>query len=277
VIADGPRLIVWINGTKVSDLIDAGIHATHPRGFIGLQVHSIAGEGPYEVAWRDLRLQERTAGSGAEGRVDLFNGEGLGGWTADVPEADGKPDIAPSFGVEDGLLISNGNPQGHLLTDESFADYLLHVEYRFPEAAGNCGVLVHASTPRALYGMFPASIEVQMYSGNAGDFWCIQESIQVPDMETRRPLKEGQEWGGAEGDSRRILNLTDDSEHALGEWNTMIVVCRGREIQVWVNGDLVNHGFGCTKDRGKIALQAEGTKVEFRRVQLQPLGGSSAK
>ena len=38
-----------------------------------------------------------------------------------------------------------------------------------------------------------------------------------------------------------------------------------------MNGDLVNHGFNCTADRGKIALQAEGTEVEFRRVDIGPL------
>ena len=43
-------------------------------------------------------------------------------------------------------------------------------------------MLVHASTPRALYRMFPKSIEVQMFHRNAGDFWCIVEDITVPDM-----------------------------------------------------------------------------------------------
>ena len=136
---------------------------------------------------------------------------------------------------------------------------------------GNCGVLVHASRPRALYGMFPASIEVQMHHGNAGDFWCIQEDIAVPDMETRRPRGKNQKWGGKEGDARRILNLTDDSEKPLGEWNTMVIECRDRSIDVWVNGDHVNNGSNCTADRGKIAVQAEGTEVEFRKLEIGPL------
>ncbi len=110
-----------------------------------------------------------------------------------------------------------------------------------------------------------------MHSGNAGDFWCIQENIKVPDMESRRRRRNNQKWGGAEGDSRRILNLTDGSENPVGEWNTMTIECRARTIKVWVNGELVNHGFDCTVDRGKIALQAEGTEVEFRRVELVPL------
>ena len=49
----------------------------------------------------------------------------------------------------------------------------------FAGKPGNCGVLVHSSKPRALYGMFPQSIECQMQSGEAGDFWCIEEDIAV--------------------------------------------------------------------------------------------------
>lgn len=202
----------------------------------------------------------------------LFNGKDLSGWTADVPARDADAAAPASFVVRDGLLVSLGTPPGHLLTDVRYRDYRLEVEYRFPGKGGNCGVLVHASKPRALYGMFPQSIEVQMQSGDAGDFWCIQEDIEVPGMETRRPRKDQQKWGGAEGDARRILNLTDGSEKPLGEWNTMVVEARGRSLKVWVNGDLVNEGRNATADGGRIALQAEGTEVEFRRVEIGPLG-----
>jgi hypothetical protein len=201
----------------------------------------------------------------------LFNGKDLVGWEADVPAKDEDANAPHSFVVRDGLLVSLGKPPGHLVTTKAYRDYRLEVEYRFPGKGGNCGVLVHASTPRALYEMFPQSVEVQMMSGDAGDFWCIQEDIKVEDMETRRPRKEGQKWGGAEGDARRILNLTDGSEKPLGEWNTMVIEARGRSVTVWVNGDLVNDGFDATADQGKIALQAEGTEVEFRKVEIGPL------
>jgi hypothetical protein len=201
----------------------------------------------------------------------LFNGKDLSGWEADVPARDTNPSAPASFVVRDGMLVSKGKPEGHLVTKQAYRDYRLEVEYRFPGKGGNCGVLVHASKPRALYKMFPQSIEVQMLSGNAGDFWCIQEDIKVPDMEKRRPRKPNEKWGGAEGDARRILNLTDGSEKPLGQWNTMVVEARGRSVTVWVNGDKVNDGFDATADRGKIALQAEGTEVEFRKVEIGPL------
>lgn len=203
--------------------------------------------------------------------MPLFNGRDLSGWKADVPEKDTNPSAPDSFIVRKGLLVSLGTPGGHLLTDKSYRNYRLEVEYRFSAKPGNCGVLVHASRLRALYKMFPQSIEVQMEHLNAGDFWCIQENIEVPDMEKRRPRKPGEKWGGSEGDARRILNLTDGSEKPVGEWNQMIIEARDRAIRVWVNRDLVNEGFNCTVDRGKIALQAEGSEVEFRKVEIGPL------
>ncbi len=206
--------------------------------------------------------------------IPLFNGKDLTGWTTDVPKADKEPGIAPSFIVRDGMLVSLGKPEGHLVTTASFSDYKLVVEYRFPREGGNCGVLVHASRPRALYGMFPQSIEVQMFHENAGDFWCIGENIEVPDMEKRRPRKTpDQPFGGGPTDARNIKNLTDGSEKPLGEWNTMTIECKGAEVIVHVNGVPVNHGTNCTAKSGKIALQAEGTEVEFRKVELSKLAG----
>jgi len=201
--------------------------------------------------------------------TSLFNGKDLDGWHVDVPAMDKDENLKGPFIARDGNLVSLGNPRGHLITDKEYENYRLVAEYRFPGKPGNCGVLVHSSKPRALYGMFPQSMEVQMMHKNAGDFWCICEDITTPNMEERRGPKE--KWGVVEGKARRIVNLTDDSEKELGEWNTMIVECVGDAVKVWVNGDLVNHGTGCTAAKGQIAVQAEGSEVEFRKLELTPI------
>jgi hypothetical protein len=201
--------------------------------------------------------------------VKLYNGKDLSGWHVDVPAMDNDATVKSPFFIRNGMLVSLGNPQGHLITDAIYKNYRLQVEYRFAGEPGNCGVLVHASTPRALYKMFPKAIESQLMTENAGDFWCIEEDIAVVDMEKRRGPKA--EWGINGDKKRRIVNLTNGSEKPVGQWNTMVIECVKRSIKVWVNGDLVNCGFNCTADQGQIALQAEGSEVEFRKVELTPI------
>lgn len=199
----------------------------------------------------------------------LFNGKDLSGWHVDVPEMDTNKTVRNPFIVRNGMLVSLGTPNGHLITDKTYQNYRLEAQYRFAGEPGNCGILVHASTPRALYQMFPKSLEVQMESGNAGDFWCIVEDVTVPNMEERRGPKEN--WGITEGKERRIKNLTDNSEKPVGQWNTMVIECLGDAIKVWVNGDWVNSGTNCTASKGQIAIQAEGSEVEFRKLELTPI------
>lgn len=201
--------------------------------------------------------------------IPLFDGSSLKGWHMDIPAMDAAPDTVKPFLVRNNYLVSLGNPQGHLITDQSYENYRLEVRYRFAGEPGNCGVLVHASTPRSLYEMFPKSIEVQMMYKNAGDFWCIVEDVKVPDMEKRRGPEA--EWGITEGKKRRILNLTDGSEKPLGEWNDLTIECVADKIKVWLNGDLVNEGHDATVQSGQIAIQAEGSEVEFEKIVLTPI------
>ncbi len=196
----------------------------------------------------------------------LFNGKDLTGFTLDIPEADTVANLPPSFIVRNGILVSMGNPIGHLITKKSYKNYRLDIEYRFASKPGNCGVLVHASTPRVLYKTFPQSLEVQMEHNNAGDFWCIKEDITVANMEAQRGPKA--EWGTQEGKQRRVMNLTNNTENALGEWNKMTIFCIGKKVTVYLNNILVNDGYNCTASKGKIALQAEGAEVEFRKFSL---------
>jgi hypothetical protein len=170
------------------------------------------------------------------------------------------------FIIRDGKMVSLAHTGGHIITEKEYENYRLNIDYRFAAKPGNCGVLVHVSKPRRLYSMFPQSIEVQMMHENAGDFWCIGEDISVDDMETRRGPRE--KWGVDGDKNRRIVNLNDRAEKPVGQWNHMQIDCIGNEIKVWVNGKLVNHGYKATVQKGKIALQAEGSEVEFRSVTL---------
>jgi glucose dehydrogenase len=72
IVANGPRIQTWVNGHLVEDLTNASVYSTHPKGFIGLQMHGItsrdlalpvnAGSGvtvsqPLISKWRNIRIR----------------------------------------------------------------------------------------------------------------------------------------------------------------------------------------------------------------------------
>ena len=58
IVATGARIQTWINGKPIDNLTDEETYSTHPKGFVGLQVHGVPkGSGPYEVAWRKIRIK----------------------------------------------------------------------------------------------------------------------------------------------------------------------------------------------------------------------------
>jgi hypothetical protein len=52
----------------------------------------------------------------------------------------------------------------------------------------------------------------------------------------------------------------------------MDVVCRCRQITVYVNGGKVNEGFEAHPDSGRILIQTELAELWVRRWELWPLG-----
>ena len=204
--------------------------------------------------------------------VVLFDGTDLDHFNLYTEDA--SVDLEDVATVADSVLHIAGSPYGYLQTERWFRDYVLDLEWRWPEGddgqprAGNSGVLVHTTAPFIFY-TWPCSLEVQLQAGSAGDFWVIGDDvdIRVEDEQTRRVAPR-------EGDlhsHRRIRNLTDDSERELGAWNHMRIEARGDELRVWVNDELVNHGTACTVQEGAIALQSEGTPIEFRAIRVTPL------
>jgi len=193
---------------------------------------------------------------GAEKHVSLFNGKGLSGWTYHLDKPDVK--MEDVWSVNDGVLVCKGQPVGYLITKKNdFENYMLELEWRWPEKGGNNGVLVHVTKPGVL-GVWPKSLEVQLGSGDAGDFWVIGTTMELDKPEGRI-------------EDRRHKNLSDGDEKPLGEWNKLEITCRSDEVLVKVNGKLVNHAKKVSQTKGAIALQSEGTPIEFRNIRLTPL------
>lgn len=194
--------------------------------------------------------------SAAEKSVELFNGRDLTGWTYHLDKPEVK--MQDVWSVKDGVLACKGKPVGYLLTKKNdFENYVLELEWRWPEKGGNNGALVHVTKPGVL-GVWPQCLEVQLADQEAGDFWVIGTTIEIEKPEGR--IKD-----------RRHLNLSDGDEKPLGKWNKMEITCRGDEVLVKVNGKLVNHAKKVSQTKGAIALQSEGTPIEYRNIKLKSL------
>ena len=185
----------------------------------------------------------------------LWNGKDFSGWKLYTREPD--HDVAKTWFVKNGLIRCEGKPAGYMRTEKDYADYLIHVEWRWPGKGGNNGVLVHVSGEDKVW---PKSLECQLYSGNAGDFWVIGG------LETAEHAN-----GGKRVKGRRTLKLKDSSEKSLGQWNAYDIICKDDWIVVIVNGVLQNVATGCSASSGKICLQSEGTPIEYRNIYIEPL------
>jgi hypothetical protein len=181
--------------------------------------------------------------------TQLFNGKDLSNWEFKLK--DPTANTSEVFKVTNGVIQIKGDPFGYMRTKDSFSDYKLHVEWRWPVEATNSGVFVHAQKPDTIW---LRCIECQLQSGNAGDFVCMNGAdINERTDKTKRSVKKA-------GPS---------SEKPVGEWNTMEVYCKGNTIEVFVNGVLQNRATGANVSSGNICLQSEGKLIEFRNVWIQ--------
>ena len=97
-------------------------------------------------------------------REYLFNGKSLDGWSIYVKNNEVKPDAY--FYIKEGVIETIGKPFGYLRTKKTYSNYVLHVEWRYPEEAINSGVFLHTT---GLDTIWPAHYQAQLKSQNAGD------------------------------------------------------------------------------------------------------------
>jgi len=195
-------------------------------------------------------------------KIILWNGEDFTGWK--LFTKDPQNDVTKTWSVKDGVVCCEGKPPGYMRTENDYANYLFHVEWRWPEEGGNSGALVHMSGPD---NVWPKSLECQLHSGDAGDIWLIGEGPKyLLNIETAEHAK-----GGERVKSRRVIKLKDSSEKPIGQWNAYDIICKDDWVVVLVNGVLQNVATKCSITSGKICLQSEGTPVEFRNIYIEPL------
>jgi len=198
-----------------------------------------------------LSLSVLLLASCGERQTQLFNGKDLSGWVLHVnPESDVP--ATDVFGVQDGVITITGEPFGYMMTEQSFGDYKLHVEWRWVGEPSNSGLFQRCIPTE---GVWPDCAEVNLMAGRAGDMISLSET----------PFDELKETGG-----RFLRSEAESAEKPAGEWNTAEIICQGTHIQAWINGVLMNEAH-FSRTEGPIALQSEGGPLEIRNVYLVPV------
>lgn len=253
----------WLNGVQAADCDfsseewaqrrDKSKFAPYKRfgrnkkGHIDLQDHG------HDVWFRNIRIRDMTLKPGEE-EIPLFNGEDLRSWTYFLQDG-GK--MEDTWSVEDGILICKGKPFGYIRTKADYKNYILRLQWRFnpvTKKAGNSGVLLRMTGPDKVW---PKSIEAQLQSGQAGDFWNIDQF----------PMKVA-----PERTSDRNTRKTHFNENPVGEWNDYEIAVDGGDVTLVVNGEVLNEATDAAEIPGKICLQSEGAEIHFRNIYLVPLG-----
>ena len=189
-------------------------------------------------------------------KVVLWNGEDFTGWTRFVGEA--AADVNDVWRVRGDILYCAGKPNGYIRTKDSYRNYHLHVEWRWPETPTNSGVLLHANGTDAVW---PACIECQLKAGSAGDLVLINGTgITTDGVDRKNSAKQ----------FVLIEKKLPTSEVPAGQWNSYDIYCKNGSIRCFVNGVLVNEGAHAKPSSGWIALQSEGSPIEFRDIYLLP-------
>ena len=197
---------------------------------------------------------------------------------------------ATTWRQEGDTIVCTGKPMGGARSVKEYNDFLLTVEWKHHEYAGNSGVFLWC--PESAFTDLPpgtlprTGIEVQVldlgYEENwerdrgtpsnwftsHGDIFPVGESS----MEAETPQivyqsEDGSEYKVGNPNSARSFPSNRLVKPA-GEWNHYAIAAIDGQVSLWVNGERVNGAKFCKPFTGYLALEAEGALIEFRNLRI---------
>jgi hypothetical protein len=194
----------------------------------------------------------------------IFNGKDLKGWYSFLKNKGKNNDSNLVFTVNDGLLKITGQEFGYIVTEKSFTDFHLVVEFKWGEKKypprenvvrdnGICYYVVAADK------VWPRSVECQIQEGDCGDFWLIDSVTAIVDGVQQGPTK-----------NTRVKKKTDN-EKPTGEWNRVEVIAIKGNCTHIVNGVIVNEATEVSLRTGRILIQSEGAETYYRKIEIKEL------
>ena len=203
----------------------------------------------YQEQFRKAQLEVQLQLALSEPHPALFNGKDLSGWKVVLKE--GEKVRKPTFVADKGVLHISGQPFGYIRTEDSYSNYILHLEWRWAGDKGVEGGIFHF-----LQGedkVWPQGVQLQMTPKDMG---TLMGGIPIE---------------GLEGPFYWKPRLTQDSpEKPVGEWNSMDFLCQDGVITAFLNGVLVNQAH-CDAREGYIGIQSEGGAMDLRNCWIKTL------
>lgn len=190
----------------------------------------------YETDANDLLAMRLDADRAEQGWIRLFDGYTLFGWEIAT---------AANFRIEDQAIVVDAGQPGLLCTAVPWSDYRLQLSYRCDDPQTNSGVVLRSSIQ-------PDDPATQCYEINIDD---SSESFPT---------------GSLTGRQKRQSSPPSQTE---GRWRTMELEMVGGELTVQMDGEVVcDYADENPLPAGRIGLQFETGKIQFRDIQLQPIG-----
>jgi len=212
------------------------------------------------------------AGAGSSARAEeqgkvirLFDGKTMKNWYTFVPGEGKNQDSKGIFKIEDGAFHVSGEKFAYLSTEKEYDNYKLSLEFKWgtkkyaprENTVRDAGVLYHCVGEDKVW---MKSLECQIQEGDTGDMWLTGGAGGAPSLTVK-----GQKHTGG-----RVVKFAD-YEKPHGEWNKVVVICKGDKIEHWINGKLNMEGTEASLTKGKINLQSEGAEIYYRNITLEPL------
>ena len=194
------------------------------------------------------------------GWVSLYNGKDLSNWV--------NVNCAPETWTAQGDVIHcTGRPTGALRTPRQYENFILELDWRHLKPAGNSGVFIWGSAIAAPGVPFLRAIEVQVldnaFNIRGKNQWYTTHGDVFPiHGSSMKPIHKG--------DGMRCFPSEERSKSSP-EWNHYRIVGNDGKLRLSVNGKEVSGGNDVVWRKGYLALESEGSPVEFRNIRLQEL------
>ena len=177
-----------------------------------------------------------------------------------------------------GLLHCNGKPVGVMRTKNKVTNFEMSLQWKHLKSAGNSGVFVwvpEKSLKGLKPGRLPHGIEVQIL-----DHGYTERFIKKTGKKPTWFTSNGDVFAVGSSKMKPFPPLSPNGSRSFprknlskghGQWNHYYIRAINGEIRLWVNGEEVSGGNNCNPRTGYIALESEGSPIEFKNIRIREL------